>query len=683
MSVTRTSEGARLRFQEGAGAADEVAQSGAEGRATELRTRLVAASERWQGGSEGEPASLIAAMARNVLAYPARVAVRERDRGIWVEHDWAAILGDVIALAAGLQEAGVRPGHAVMVIGDNRLRLYEAMLATMALCAFPAPIYPDVPPSELKHYSQLGHPEVAIVEDQEQVDKLLELRKHSDGQPRTIVYHDPRGLKACNEPGLVSLEALLERGRARLGREPALIDALMMQATPRDTAVLLHSSGTTGMPKGIPLSQANIIGGVRNAAAAGYFQLHEEHYAYLPMAWVGDFVFTLGAGLVLAFTINIPERQETVLHDLREVAPTMYLAAPRAWDHMLTRVQVGMAESTRFKRFLYEWFMGRAIEVERRRLDGHAPNIGERFVRQLVEWLVFAPIRDILGLSRARRAYTGGEALGEDTFLTFRALGINLRQFYGQTETAALTAAQGDGDVKLHTVGRPMPNVEMRIDERGEILVRSASVFDGYYENPDATAEALHEGWLSTGDTGYFEPDGQLVVLGRVSEVMHTAGGERFVPNYIENRLKFSPYIRNAAVIGAGRERLGALVCIDFEAVGHWAEERALPYTSYADLSQRPEVVALIAGVFERVNRVLKPELALRRFVNLPKDFDADDGEITRTRKLRRGTVEERYAVVIEALYGAAETVDFDTAITYESGQTSAMRRTLQLKRVD
>lgn len=653
------------------------------GISADLRTRIAAACQRWQGGQAGQPPTLIAAMARNVLMHPTRVAVRERDRGIWVEHDWTDVLGDVVALAAGLQQAGVQPGHAVMVLGDNRLRLYQAMLATMALRAFPAPIYPDVPPAELVHYSKLGRPEVAIVEDQEQVDKLLELRKHSGGQPRAIVYHDPRGLRTCNEPGLTWLAALLESGRARLAAAPDLIDTLMTAATAQDIAVLLHSSGTTGQPKGIPLTQANIIGGVRNAAAAGYFQPHEDHYAYLPMAWVGDFVFTLGGGLVLAFTIHIPERQETVLHDLREVAPTMYLAAPRAWDHMLTRLQVGMAESTRMKRFLYEWFMGRAIEVERRRLDGDAPTLGERLTRQLGEWLVFAPVRDILGLSRARRAYTGGEALGEDTFLTFRALGINLRQFYGQTETAALTAAQDDGDVKLHTVGRPMPNVEVRIDDRGEIFVRSASVFGGYYENPQATAEALHDGWLATGDAGYLEPDGQLVVLGRVSEVMHTAAGERFVPNYIENRLKFSPYIRNAAVVGAGRERLGALVCIDFEAVGHWAEERALPYTSYADLSQHPEVLALIAGVFERVNRVLKPELALRRFASLPKDFDADDGEITRTRKLRRTTVEERYAVVIEALYASAESVEFDTAITYESGQTGSMRRTLQLTRID
>ena len=649
----------------------------------DVRREVINAAEHWSRAADGEPSSLIGAIARNVVSYPDRVAVRERDRGIWVEHDWAALLSDVLALAAGLEAIGVQPGDAVMVIGDNRLRLYEAMLAAMALRAIPSPIYADVPPAELAHYSQLGRPDVAIAEDQEQVDKLLELRRHSDGRPRTIVYHDARGLRHCEEPGLLALEQVIERGRELLRNEPALAIDLLQRADRHDIAVLLHSSGTTGVPKGIPLSHANVIGGVHNAAAAGYFHRHEEHYAYLPMAWVGDFVFTLGAGLLLAFTLNIPERQETVLHDLREVTPTMYLAAPRAWDHMLTRVQVGIAESTPLRRTLYGWFMQRAVEVERRRLGGRRPTVAERLTRHLGEWLVFAPLKDQLGLSRARRAYTGGEALGEDTFLTFRALGINLKQFYGQTETTALTAAQGDDDVKLHTVGKPMPNVEVRIDERGEILVRSASVFGGYHDNPEATAEALRDGWLCTGDAGYLQPDGHLVVLGRVGEVVHTAGGERYVPNYVENRLKFSPYIRNAAVIGAGRKHLSALVCIDFEAVGHWAEERGIAYTSYAELSQRPEVVALVASVVRHVNRVLKPTLAMRRFVNLPKDFDADDGEITRTRKLRRNVIEQRYAALIEALYSRVASVGFDTSITYESGQTGTLHRILQLTSVD
>ena len=647
-----------------------------------LHAQVQAACAPWRSRKD-EPATLVEALVRNVAVHAQRVAVRERDRGIWVEHGWTALLADVLALAAGLQAQGLLPGDAIMVIGDNRLRLYQAMLAAMVLRAFPAPIYPDVPPAELVHYSRLGKPRIAIVEDQEQVDKLLELRRLGDGEPRSIVYDDARGLRSYDQPGLLALENLVQQGRRRLHETPTLAARLLAQAQADDVAVLLHSSGTTGQPKGIPLRHSHLVGGVRNAAAAGYFQPHEDHYAYLPMAWVGDLVFTLGAGVLLASTVHIPERQETVAHDLREVAPTMYLAAPRAWDHMLTRVQVGIAESSPAKRAMCNFFLDHAIALERRRLEGQPPGWRDRCVRQLGESLVFAPLRDMLGLSRARRAYTGGEALGEDTFLAFRALGIRLRQFYGQTETAALTAAQGDGDVKLHTVGRAMPGVELRIADDGEILVRSASVFAGYHENPEASAAALRDGWLATGDAGYLEPDGQLVVLGRVSEVMHTAGGERFVPNYIENRLKFSPYVRNAAVVGAGREQLAALVCIDFDAVGHWAEQRGLAYTSYAELSQLPQVVALVAGVVVHVNRVLKPELALRRFVNLPKDFDPDDGEVTRTRKLRRAVIEERYAPVIAALYQSAERVDFDTRITYENGQTGNLRRTLALQGVN
>jgi long-chain acyl-CoA synthetase len=443
--------------------------------------------------------------------------------------------------------------------------------------------------------------------------------------------------------------------------------------------VLLHSSGTTGAPKGVPLRHRNIIAGVTNAFAGGYFREYEEHYAYLPMAWVGDLVFTVGAGTLLRFTTYIPERQETVLRDMREVAPTLYLAAPRAWDNMLTRIQIGMADSTPLKRKLFDYFMPRAIEIERRKLAGKAPTAAERLLGIAGEVLTFGPIKDFLGMTRTRRAYTGGEAMGEDTFLFFRALGVNLKQFYGQTETAALTAAQPDGEVGLHTVGKPMPGVSVKIDDSGEILVRSGSVIDAYFDDPEATKKALADGWLHTGDAGYFEPNGQLVVLGRVSEVMRTLAGERFIPNYIENRIKFSPYIRSVAVVGAGRSELTAIVCIDLDAAGHWAEERGISFTSYADLSQKPQIGELVGLVLRHVNESLPVPLRIRRFVNLHKEFDADDGEITRTRKLRRNVIDERYAAVIAALYSGTGSIVENTRITYETGQTGTISRTLSI----
>jgi len=549
-----------------------------------LPRQLVAS---WPMRPDGHPATLIAALARNAHESGTATAFRERDYGIWQERTWSEIFGETLALAAAFEAIGLGAGQALTVIGDNRTRLYLAMVAATALRAFPSPVFPDVPPEELTYYSRYGEPRIAMAEDQEQVDKLLALRERT-GRPHKIIYDDPRGLSGYPADVVISYDELLLRGQARLAAEPLLAADLVSRANHDDIAVLLHSSGTTAAPKGVPLRHRNIFGGVLNALKANVVVEHEDYYAYLPSAWVGDFVFSLGAAVLLRFTVNIPERQETVLRDLREAAPTWYLAAPRAWDNMLTRVQVGIEDSTPGKRALFRYFMPRAVEVERNRLAGRAPSLAERLMLLAGEIFVFGPVKDYLGLSRIRHAFTGGEAIGEDTFLFFRALGVNLKQIYGQTESCALTAAQDDGAVKLHTIGKPLPGVEVRIDDKGEILIKSASVIDGYFDDAEATRKAIDDGWLHTGDAGYLEDDGDLVVLGRVSEVVHTAAGERYIPNYIENRIKFSPYVRNVAVMGAGRVQLSAIVCIDQEAVGHWAEERGVSFTSYAELSQRP-----------------------------------------------------------------------------------------------
>lgn len=636
---------------------------------------------RWPQSDDGTPATLIAALARNAAQFGTRIAFRERRYGIWQEQTWQEVLEEVAALAAGLETLGFGAGHVMAVIGDNRPRLYYTMLAANMLRAFPSPVFPDVPLEELIAATRHGAPAVGIAEDQEQVDKLLELRA-ATGRCQTILYDDERGLDGYDAPGLVSLDDVTAKGRERLAGEPDLIHRFITAPEPDDITVLLHSSGTTGLPKGIPLRHRNVARGVLNASRSGYFEQHEELYAYLPTAWVGDFVFTLGAGMMMAATINIPERQETVLRDLREVCPTFYLAAPRAWDQMLTRIQVGMKNATPFKRWLFDRVMTRAVRLERKKLSGRRASPWDRMMATVGDALICAPLRDHVGLGRADRAFTGGEALGEDTFIFFRALGIKLKQFYGQTETCALTAAQTEGHVKLHTVGRPIDGSEVKIDDNGEILVRSPSVIAGYFDDPAATEKAIVDGWLHTGDAGYIDDDGDLVVLGRVSEVVRTAAGERYIPNYIENRLKFSPYIRNVAVLGAGRDVLTAIVCIDFDAVGHWAEERAISYTSYAELSQKPEVQALVRDVVRHVNETQPDGLKVRRFVNLHKDFDADDGEITRTRKLRRNIIETTYAPLIEALYsGVSETV-YDATITYENGERGVIRRTLKISEV-
>lgn len=636
----------------------------------------------WPVNERGAPATLVAALAANAAQAGGRPGFREREYGIWREWTWVQVLDEVLALAAGFESIGLAPGHALTVVGDNRAAIYFAMLAANALRAYPSPVYPDVPVEEFKNFVRFGDPDIALAEDQEQVDKLLELRGRI-GRPKTIVYDDPRGMAHYADPGLIALADIAAKGRARLAAEPGLAADLVGRAGADDIAVLLYSSGTTGLAKGIPLRHSNITGGIANAEAGGYFRKGETLFAYLPTAWVGDFVFSLAAGVLLQAVINIPERAETALHDLREVAPTFYLAAPRAWDAMLTRIQVGMADSTPLKRRLFDWFIPRAIELERRRLKGHRPTALEAAREWVGNQLIYAPLKDWLGLSRAERAFTGGEAMGEDTFLFFRALGIKLKQFYGQTETCALTAAQVEGHVRIDTVGRAMPGVEVRIDDNGEILIRSASVFHGYADNPEATAEALTpDRYLRTGDAGRLDANGDLVVLGRVSELVQTAQGERFIPTFIENRLKFSPYIRNVAVLGAGRDQLTAIVCIDYEATGHWAEQRALSYSSYAELSQKPEVIALITGEIARVNDLQPEGLRIRRFVNLHKDFDADDGEITRTRKLRRKVIEQTYARLVDALYDGSREVTFDAKITYEDGRQGTLSRNLSIREV-
>ena len=624
---------------------------------------------------------LIALLAANAREHGAEVAMRERDRGIWQETTWQDYLRNVLEAAAGLQALGVRPGDNVLVIGDNRPAIYFAMLAAITLRAVPTPAFPDVTPQELAGQAEREAVRFAVAEDQEQVDKLMEVREHYPAL-EWIVYDDPRGLAGKEPQGVLAFTEIQRRGREALRVDAQLQQALVARPRSTDVAVLLHSSGTTGVPKGIPLKHGHVLAAVRHAAAAGYFSEGEVHVAYMPVAWVGDFIFTIGAALALRFCVNIPEGQETAQHDLREIAPTLYFNSPRAWSTLLTRVQVGIAESTALKRWLYHRFMPFAVALEHKRLQGHQPTAGERFWRALGELLVYGPIKDQLGLSRVKSPYTAGEAMGEDTFVYFRALGLDLRQFYGQTENCALCAAQDPGAVNLQTVGKPFPGMDVRISDGGEILMRGDNVFDGYYNNAEATAETLQDGWMHSGDAGYLDEHGELVVLGRVSEVVHTAARVRFIPTYIENRLKFSQYIKDVCVIGAGRDWLSALVAIDLEAVGHWAQENGVAYTSFADLSQKPGVLDLIADVTARVNASLPRDTRIRRFVNLHKAFDADDGEITRTRKLRRGTIEDHYGSIIDAIYAGRSEIEFEAQITYETGETGVLKRVLAIRDV-
>lgn len=623
--------------------------------------------------------TLIRVLAGNAEAFPDRVAMREKTKGIWKETTWRELLDLVLCCAAGLEALGFKAGEVMLVLGDNRPRLYAGMLAAGALGGYAMPAFPDATLDEIRHFVHEAGARFVLAEDQEQVDKTLELREQGAAIEH-IVYDDPRGLTAYADHGLVCWDALEASGRQRIAGTGDLRDRLIGRAVPEGPAVFVHSSGSTGKPKGVVLSHRNFLSGVRNAYQAGAFRFGESIVAYLPIAWVGDFAVTIGAGIALHFAINIPERQETVLQNLREIAPTFYLAAPRSWDNLLTAIQVRMEDSSRLKKLIYRFFMASAIAAETRKLKGQQPTRGQRLLSPLGEWLVYGPIKDQFGLTRLHGAFTGGEAMGEDTFVFYRALGIKLRQLYGQTESSAYNAIQGLDEVRLHTVGRPLPGVDLRISDAGEIVVRSGSVFSGYFNQDEATRQTLRDGWLHTGDAGYLEPDGHLVVLGRLSDVVHTAGGERYIPNYIENRLKFSPYVKDAAVLGRGRDTLSAIICIDREAVGLWAELRGISYISYADLSQKPQVIDLVSGAVKQVNSSLPDGLQLRKFVCLHKEFDADDGEITRTRKIRRNVVEARYKPIIDAIYQQQKTVLMKAQVSYESGEVGVIERTLAVQ---
>jgi long-chain acyl-CoA synthetase len=617
---------------------------------------------------------------RNATEHGDDIAMREKDRGIWVETTWSTYAEEVLRCSAGLKALGVKANDAVIILGDNRMRLYAGMTAQSMLRSYAMPAYPGATLDDLEHFCGEAHVVAALVEDQEQVDKILELRE-TGMSIASIVYDEARGLNLYDAPGLQSWDSLLDLGDKTLTADPDLRQLLIEGPKPEDPAVFMHSSGTTGKPKGIVLSQKNVLSGARNAHSGGAFDYGEDILAYLPMAWVGDYALTVSAAIAFRFTVNVPERQETVQRDMREIAPSLYLAAPRSWDYMLTAIQVGMENSTPLKKWLFHFFMDRAVEAERRKLNGDISGTFDGLERLVGEKLIFGPIKDQFGLTHIKRAFTGGEAMGEDTFVFYRALGIKLRQLYGQTENSAFNAIHTPGEVKLHTVGKPLPGVEVKIAEDGEILIRSDSVFKGYYKNEESTAEALRDGWLRSGDAGHLEDD-HLVVLGRVSEVVFTENGERYVPNYLENRLKFSPYIKDAAVIGSGRDRLTAMICIDAEAVGHWAEVNGVPYVSYADLSQRPEVAELVKEALVRVNKAMTEGLRLHRYVSLHKEFDPDDGEITRTRKLRRKVVEERYSQVIDALYSDATDVHVKAVVTYETGETGTVERTLLIREI-
>jgi long-chain acyl-CoA synthetase len=614
---------------------------------------------------------------------PDHPATREKDLGIWQTWTWRDVAAEVRAIACGLAAEGFGRDMHLAIVGDNRPRLYWAMIAAQALGGVPVPMYQDAPAAEFVYVLNDAEIDYALVEDQEQVDKLLEAKPQVPTLHH-VYYDDPRGLRKYD--GVMSFEQLVEKGRAYDRAHPGFFDEQVARGRADDVSGMLYTSGTTGKPKGVRQTHAAFIAAAKGSAEFDRLRPSDGVLSYLPMAWVGDHLFSFAQWLYVGFTINCPESGETVMTDLREIGPTCYFAPPRVFENLLTQVMIRMEDAGAIKRWLFAHFTGVARRCGTRILDGGKVAAADRLQYALGNLLVYGPLRNVLGMSRIRVAYTAGAAIGPDLFRFYRSIGINLKQLYGSTETCAYVCLQPDGGVQFDTVGEAAPGVELTIADDGEVLVRGPMLLKEYYKRPDATAESIDaQGYFHTGDAGFVDPAGQLKIIDRAKDVGKLANGAMFAPNYIENKLKFFPHIKEAVAFGAGREHVCAFINIDVGSVGNWAERRGIAYSGYTDLAAKPEVYALIRGCVEQVNEALAAEPGLaesqvRRFLILHKELDPDDDELTRTRKVRRGFIAEKYAVLIDALYAGRDVQHIETLVKFEDGRSGVVAADLRIE---
>jgi long-chain acyl-CoA synthetase len=610
-----------------------------------------------------------------------RPAMREREKGIWQQYTRGDVLDHVRAIALGLHALGLRRGDKVAVVSQNRPEAFWTIYAAQAVGAVPVPAYQDAIAPELQYVVDHSEARFVLAEDQEQVDKLLESRT---GLPRVerVFFDDPKGLRRYERDWLEPLTELEHRGREIARVTPGLFDELIEAGRADDVAIISYTSGTTGLPKGAMLTHGNMIAAAEQFLSREQVREGDELISYLPLAWIGETAWSIALASVRGLVVNFPEKTETVPPNIREIGPHMVIAPPRIWENGHSEILVRMEDSSWLKRWIFRRFMPVGETVARLRMEGRPVPLRLRLARALGEVLLFAPLRDQRGARRIRYAFTGGAPLGPDVFLFYRGLGINLKQIYGQTENCALCCAQPDDRVKLGTVGVPYPGVEMRLAEEGEIVSRGPTVFAGYYKNAEATTAAVRDGWLHSGDAGFLDGDGHLVVVDRLKDVARLNDGTTLAPQFLENKLKFSPYVKEAVVFGQDRPFVAAMINIDMANVGKWAEKRNLAYTTYADLAQKPEVYDVVLGEVERANRDLPEATRIRRYLLLPKELDPDDEEITRTRKVRRRVIAERYAPFIEAFYDGRDVVDVTTRITYEDGRTATLQATVRIRDV-
>ncbi|MCV0426381.1 MAG: AMP-binding protein [Roseibium sp.] len=624
----------------------------------------------------------------NAKVFGSRTAFREKDFGIWQSWTWSEVCEEIRAFSIGLQSLGLGAGDKVAIVGANRPRLYWAMVACQAVGAVPVPVYSDSVAEEMAFV--LGHAEVkfAVVEDQEQVDKLLSM---SDEVPSLtdIIYDEARGLRDYDHTHLHDYASVQDKGHALVAKDGALAGKWaegFSGGTGSDIAVMLYTSGTTGRPKGVMLSFDNLVISARNGNAFDKLDETEEVLAYLPMAWIGDHVFSLAQAFTAGYCVNCPESMDTIDVDRLEIAPTYFFAPPRVFENMLTQIMVRMEDAGKFKRRMFDAFMDVARNVGEKILNGEDVGFKDRLLYRLGELCVYGPLKNRMGLTRMKVGYTAGEAIGPEIFQFYRSLGLNLKQLYGQTEASVYITLQPDGEIFGDTVGKPAPDVELKIEENGEVMYRSPGVFVGYFKNDEATEKTkTPDGWVHTGDAGIIADNGHLKIIDRAKDVGKLNGGALFAPKYIENKLKFFPNIKEAVAFGHERDMAAVFINIDLTAVGSWAERNNVNYASYQELAANPDVYSMIESHVDQVNKDLaqEPMMAgaqIKRFLILHKELDADDGELTRTQKVRRSFIAERYEPLIEALYDGSTTKHVRTEVTFEDGRKGAIEATVEIR---
>lgn len=619
----------------------------------------------------------------NVKMFPNRDAMREKEFGIWQSWTWTEVADEIERFALGLQARGLKAGDKVLIIGANRPRMYWTMVAAQAVGAIPVPTYKDSVAEEMQYVIEHSEARFVIAEDQEQVDKVLEVKDRCPAV-ELIIFDDPRGMKGYDDSVVVDFEVVQKEGEEVRAKQPDLFKQLADKGKGEDISIILYTSGTTGKPKGVVLTFDNVVISANQAALQDKLTEKDEILCYLPIAWVGDHIFVAQA-FCAGFCINCPESEETVAADMREIGPTYYFAPPRVFEGLLTNVQIRMEDAAPFKRKMYAYFMDVAKKVGIRKLENKSVGFMDSFKYALGDFLVYGPLKDALGLGRINLAYTAGEAIGGEIFDFYRSLGINIKQLYGQTESSVFITVQPDGEVYPETVGRPSPGVEVKMNDDGEVMYRSYGTFHSYYKNPEATEETkTPEGWVYTGDAGFFTSEGHLRIIDRAKDVGKFNFGKMFAPKHIENKLKFFPHIQEAVTFGDGRDACMAFINIDLGAVGNWAERNNVAYASYQELAAHPEVYKMVKESVEQVNEsLLDDELLshsqISRFLILHKELDADDGELTRTKKVRRKIINERYKPLIDALYNGDDQCFIETEVAFEDGRVAKISGDIKL----